>query len=67
MRDYIWHGKQYQFDEQKAPADAVPVDEAAKTLVHKAVETVKKALKPEPVAEVKAEKPRSKMRKVANK
>ena len=47
MKDYIWHGKQYQFDEQKAPADAVLVDEAAKTLVHKAVKTVKKALKPE--------------------
>ena len=46
MKDYIWHGKQYQFDEQKAPADAVPVDEAAKTLVHKAAETLNKAIKP---------------------
>ena len=63
MRDYIWHGKQYQFDEQKAPADAVPVDEAAKTLAHKAVETVKKALKPDN----KAVKPANKGRKTTKK
>lgn len=46
MKDYIWHGKQYQFDEAKAPRDAVPVDEVALTPVQKAVETVKKALEP---------------------
>lgn len=26
MKNYIWNGKQYQFDETKAPADAVPVE-----------------------------------------
>lgn len=26
MKNYIWNGKQYQFDESKAPADAVPVE-----------------------------------------
>lgn len=26
MTNYIWNGKQYQFDESKAPADAVPVE-----------------------------------------
>lgn len=30
MKNYIWKGKQFQFEESKAPADAVPV-EAEKT------------------------------------
>lgn len=46
MKDYIWHGKQYQFDESKAPADAVPVEQFGLKPVQKAVETVKKALEP---------------------
>ena len=46
MKDYIWHGKQYQFDESKAPADAVPAEQFGLKPVQKAVETVKKALEP---------------------
>lgn len=46
MKDYIWHGKQYQFDESKVPRDAVPVDEITKTPAQKAVEAVKKVLEP---------------------
>lgn len=46
MKEYIWNGKQYQFEESKAPADAVPLAEAGKTPVQKVVETVKKALDP---------------------
>ena len=46
MKEYIWHGKQYQFDERKAPRDAIPVEEATKTPVQKAIETVKKVLSP---------------------
>lgn len=40
MKNYIWNGKQYQFDESKAPADAVPVETV------KAPEAKEKALDP---------------------
>lgn len=64
MKDYIWHGKQYQFDEGMAPADAVPVDEVALTPVKKVVETVKKVLEPKEKA---VEQPKNKARETKKK
>lgn len=46
MRNYKWHGKQYQFEESKAPKDAVPLDEPAKTIAAKAIDAAKKVLTP---------------------
>lgn len=46
MRNYKWHGKQYQFEESKAPKDAVPLDEPAKTIATKAIDAAKKVLTP---------------------
>lgn len=64
MKDYIWHGKQYQFDEAMAPADAVPADEVAMTPVKKVVETVKKVLEPKEKA---VEQPKNKARETKKK
>lgn len=46
MRNYIWHGKQYQFEESKAPHDAIPIEEPAKALASKAIDSAKKVLPP---------------------
>lgn len=46
MRNYIWHGKQYQFEESKAPHDAIQIEEPAKVLATKVIDSAKKVLPP---------------------